>query len=171
MKQIICCLVALCFSVLAFCQDITGLWQGTLFNDSTKQSLEYEMLITKEKGKLIAFSHTWFLIDNKKYYGIKKVNVRLTKDGKIILQDAKLIDNNYPVSPLKDVYQLNILDRSNNAHEPALNGRFVTNRTKVYSELTGQVKLIKVSNYGQSDLLTYLQKKSKEMYVDIAVAR
>jgi len=171
MKPLICIVAAICLPALAFCQDITGLWQGTLFNDSTKQTLDYEIVITREKGKLIAFSHTWFVIDNKRYYGVKKLNVRTARDGKIILQDAKLVENNYPVAPLKDVYQLNILDLASNADEPQLTGRFVTNRTKIYSELTGQVSIKRVSKYGQSDLLTYLQKNSKETYVDIAVAR
>lgn len=168
MKPIICILAAICLPAMAFCQDITGLWKGTLFNDSTRQYLDYEIVITKEKGKLSGFSHTWFVIDNKRYYGIKKLHVRMARDGRIVLQDAKLVAHNYPVSPLKDVYQLDVLNLVNNASEQELSGTFVTNRTKVYRELTGQVSIKKAGLYAQSDLLTYLQKNSKETLVTVA---
>jgi len=168
MKPIVCILAAICLPAVAFCQDITGLWKGTLFNDSTKQSLDYEIVITKEKGKLSGFSHTWFVINNKRYYGVKKLNVRIAGDGKIVLQDTKLVEHNYPLSPLKDVYQLNVLDLVNNANEQELRGRFVTNRTRMYNELTGDVHIKKASHYAQSDLLIYLQKNSKETFVAVA---
>ena len=56
--------------------DITGLWKGTLYNDTTKKNYRYEIGISEEKGKLTGFSHTWFLFDDKQYYGVKKVKVK-----------------------------------------------------------------------------------------------
>jgi hypothetical protein len=41
--------------------DITGLWKGTLYNDTTQQYNQYEVAISKEKGKLTGFSHTWMI--------------------------------------------------------------------------------------------------------------
>jgi hypothetical protein len=157
MKYFIPTLVALCLPVFALCQDITGLWKGTMYNDSTKQSLPYEVLISKENGKYTGYSHSWFAINDKNYYGIKKVKVRVAKDGKIIIQDAELIDNNYPVRP-DNVSQLNVLDLAGNGNEATLGGPFVTNRTKTYTELTGQISVKKVSMLTESKLLTYLQK-------------
>jgi hypothetical protein len=157
MKYFIPTLVALCLPVFALCQDITGLWKGTMYNDSTKQSLPYEVLISKENGKYTGYSHSWFAINNKNYYGIKKVKVRVAKDGKVIIQDAELIDNNYPVRP-DNVSQLNVLDLAGSGSETTLGGPFVTNRTKTYTELTGQISVKKVSMLTNSELLTYLQK-------------
>jgi len=158
MKPITLILVVLCCPVFALCQDITGLWKGTMTNDLTKQPLEYEIVISKEKGKYSAFSHTWFVIDDKKYYGIKKINVRVAKDGKIVLQDAALIENNYPVTPLKNVYQLNVLDLVNSGAESMLNGIFVTNSSKDYKGLTGSISVRKVNLLSQSYLMQYLNK-------------
>ena len=67
MKALIQIMVALCCPMMVFCQDITGLWKGTMYNDSTKQSLPYEIFITKDNGKLTGYSHSWFLINEKKY--------------------------------------------------------------------------------------------------------
>ncbi len=105
MKYFIPLVVAICCPVFAFCQDITGLWKGSMFNDSTQQFLDYEIVISKEKGKLTGYSRTSFVLDNQKYYGVKKMNVRVAKDGKIIMQDMKIVENNYPGGPNKNMIQ------------------------------------------------------------------
>ena len=145
MKNITLVMVALCFPIFAFCQDITGLWKGTLHNDSTQQSLDYEIVISKKNGKYSGFSHTWFVVDDKKYYGIKKINVRIAKDGKIIMQDASLVEDNYPILPSKNIMQLNVLDLANTGDETSLAGLFVTNRTKNFHEHSGRINIKKVN--------------------------
>ena len=159
MKYFIPLMVAICCPFSVFCQDITGLWKGTMFNDSTQQDLPYEVVINKENGKYAGYSHSWFLIEGKKYYGIKKIKVRVAKDGKVILQDAELIDNNYPVSP-DNVAQLNVLDITSSGGETTLNGPFVTHRTKNYTALTGRINIKRVNASTESLLTSYLQKSS-----------
>ncbi len=169
MKYLRYLIVALCCCPMAvFAQDITGLWKGTMYNDSTKQSYEYEIVISKEKGKYSGFSHTWFIIDEKKYYGVKKVKVSIAKNGKVIIVDDQLIDNNYPVTPNKYVRQLNILDLAAKGADVVLNGLFLTNATKDFREFTGQVNVKRESQYSQSDLMQYLQKNTKEYGFTVA---
>jgi hypothetical protein len=162
MKYFIYLMVALFCPMFAFCQDITGLWKGTMVNDSTKQSLEYGIVISKKNGKYTGFSHTWFVVNDKKYYGIKKINVRVAKDGKIVMQDAKLIEENYPMLPNKDICQLNVLDLANRGDQTTLNGLFVTNRTKERKEVTGRISIKKVNPTSESDLVQYLEKTSAD---------
>ncbi len=162
MKRFSFILAILCLPALAFCQDITGLWKGTMFNDSTKQSLPYEIIILKDKDKYSGFSHTWFIIDNKKYFGIKKLKVNIAKDGKIVIQDAELLSNNYPEGPNKNVKQLNVLDLSNNGKEIILSGPFVTNRTKNYAELTGQINIKRVGDFNNNNAMQHLQKNNEK---------
>jgi hypothetical protein len=163
MKYLIPVIVAICFPMMVFCQDITGIWKGTMYNDSTQQSLDYEIVITKEKGKLTGFSHTSYIINDKKYYGIKKVNVRVAKDGKIVFQDAKLLENNYSSLQNKNVIQLNVLDLANSGNDSFMDGIFVTNRSKEYQALTGRMSIKKVNPLVvQSDLIKYLQKNAEQ---------
>jgi len=162
MKHFIYLMVALCSPMVVFCQDITGFWKGTMFNDSTQQSLQYEIVISKKNGKYTGFSHTWFLVNDKKYYGIKKINIRIAKDGKIIMQDAKVIEENYPMLPNKDIYQLNVLDLARLGDETTLVGLFVTNRTKQRRELTGRISIKKVTPSSESDLVQYLEKNNND---------
>src|SRR5688500_1547467 len=96
LKTLVVLLCVLPFSVLAQTSlandnDITGLWTGTLFSDTTGNYSSYEIAISKDKGKYIGFSHTWFNIRGQQYYGVKKVNIRRATDGKIIIVDDQLI--------------------------------------------------------------------------------
>ena len=165
----ILCLI-LFFSIQLFAQkplpedmDITGLWKGTMYNDSTQQILEYEIVISKEKGKYNGFSHTSYSINGQKYYGIKKINVRVAKDGKVVMQDAKWVENNYPGEQNKNVLQLNVLNVANSGDESFMDGLFVTNRSKSYNALTGRMSIKKVNpQVAQSELMKYIQKNAAE---------
>jgi len=143
-------------------RDITGLWKGTLYNDTTKQFYWYEIAITQEKGKLSGYSHTWFLLGDKRYYGLKKVKVKKSKDGKIIIEDNGLISNNYPVEPAKNVRQLNVLTLYGTEDNISLEGPFSTNQTKEYNSLTGNISLKRQEDYWQTDLLPHLQELGLE---------
>ena len=162
MKNFTLLMVVLCSPIFVFCQDLTGLWKGTMYNDSTKQSLQYEIVIKKERGKLTGYSHTTYVINDKKYYGIKKINIRIAKDGKIVMQDVKLVDNNLPELPSKNVIQLNVLDLATAGEYASLDGLFVTNRSKDYLALSGRINMKRVNPLSQSDLVTYLDKNSAE---------
>ncbi|MBL7703415.1 MAG: hypothetical protein JNM14_14285 [Ferruginibacter sp.] len=158
MKYLLPVMAALCCPMMAFCQDITGLWKGTIYNDSTKQSLEYEIVISKEKGKFTGYSHTSYVINGTQYYGVKKINVRIAKDGKIVMQDAKWIENNYSSNQHKNVIQLNVLDLASAGEQHFMDGLFVTNQSKGYQALTGRISLKKEDPLlAQAQLKKYLQ--------------
>lgn len=137
--------------------DITGLWKGTLYNDSTQRYYRYEIGIGEEKGKLSGFSHTFFLKDDKEFYGVKKVKIKRV-DGKVIIEDDGLLANNYPESPAKGVRQLNILTLEIKDSIMILSGPFTTNRTKKYAPLTGTINLQRKNDFWQSALVPHLQE-------------
>jgi hypothetical protein len=163
MKKIQLLLVAFCCPFIVFCQDISGLWTGTLHNDSTGLDYQYEIGITKEKGRYAGFSHTWFSIDGKQYFGVKKLKIRIANDGKIVILDDELLASNYPVQPNKDVRQLNVLSFQSSGNDALLDGPFETNRTKEYKALTGHVRVTKRKDILKSDLVPHLQQISKNI--------
>lgn len=142
-------------------KDITGLWKGTIFNDSTQKFYNYEIGISKEKGKYTGFSHTWFVIGDTQYFGVKKLLVKIAGDGKIITEDDGLIAHNYPIPPNKGVRQLNILTLDASESMMKLTGPFNTNRTKNYHVLTGNVALQRKNDFWQSSLVPHLQELGK----------
>lgn len=153
-----------CIPLMAAAQekDITGLWKGTLYNDSTQKYYKYEIGISKEKGKYSGFSHTWFLIGDTQYFGVKKVTVKIAGDGKVIVEDNGLIAHNYPIPPSKGVRQLNILALDASDSLMSLTGPFTTNRTKDYLPLTGNISLQRKNDFWQSSLVPHLQELGKD---------
>ena len=143
-------------------EDITGLWSGTLYSDTTKQYCKYEIVIIKDKGKYTGFSHTWFNIDGKQYYGVKKINIKKATDGKIIILDDELLVNNYPQLAGKNIRQLNILTLETADSVFTLKGPFVTNRTKEYQLLTGSISLQRNTDFWQSALIPHLKQLGRE---------
>lgn len=137
---------------------ITGLWTGTLSSDSSQQNYKYEIAISEKDGKYNGYSHTWFIIEGKEYFAIKKVSIKMAKDGKVIVLDEALISHNLPELPVKYSKQLNVLDLNSSNTKTSLEGIFVTNRTKQYQSLTGSVKLKYSENFSQSALLPSLKK-------------
>ena len=168
MKTILLAIVAFAIPVLLPAQDITGLWKGQMKNDSTGQVQDYEVYISKVKGKYTGYSHTWFEFDGEKYYGVKKLKINIARDGKIVLLDAELKENNYPFID-KNIKQLNVMDLTTTDADPALTGIFVTNCTKSYYELTGTVSLTKTAAYAASDLMRFLEKESNGAGASTAV--
>jgi hypothetical protein len=137
--------------------DITGLWKGTIYNDTTQKYYRYEIGISEENGKLSGFSHTFFLVEDKEFYGVKKVKIK-KEAGKIIIEDAGLIANNYPEKPPKGVRQINVLTLEIKDSIMTLSGPYSTTRTKLYSSLTGYVNLQRKNNFRQSALVPHLQE-------------
>ena len=138
-------------------QDITGLWKGTLYNDSTQQFLRYEIAISEHKEKLSGYTHIFYIVDDKEYYGIKKVKVRRV-DDKIVLQTDELIANNFPATHEKGIRQVDVLTLEMQDSVMSLKGPFHTIRTKEYASLTGSISVQRKSDYRQSALVPHLEE-------------
>jgi len=142
-------------------QDLTGLWKGTLYNDTTKKTLHYELAISKEKGDLVGYSYTEFDFDGKIGIGVKKVKIKM-KDGKVFIEDVELIDNSYPVNPPKNIHQYSVLTLQNTDTVRTLAGTWNTNITKFYSRpVTGTLTVQRKSDY----IPTYITEKLDEVRV------
>ena len=138
--------------------DITGLWKGTMYNDTTQLNYRYEIAISQnEKGKLSGFSHTYFILDNKEYHGVKKI--RIKRDGdEITTTDIELIANNYPIKPPKGVHVSNTLRFEIKDGTMLLSGAFSTNRTKEYAPATGFIRVERKTNFHESALIPHLEE-------------
>lgn len=163
-RFIIFCFV-LFFSAQLFAQpasladrDITGLWKGYMYNDTTKLNYRYEIAISENsKGKLSGFSHTYFILDDKEYHGVKKIKIK-REGNEVITQDVELIVNNYPIKPPKGVHVLNTLKFEIKDNVMILSGMFATNRTKQYAPATGFIHVERKNDFRQSALIPHLQE-------------
>lgn len=93
-------------------QDITGVWTGTLYSDST-QFIRYELAISEYNGRLSGYSHTIFVIDNVENIGVKSIKIK--KAGKeFFVEDDELVYNNYTSPPPEGIKQYSKLVLSQN---------------------------------------------------------
>jgi len=151
-------LYAIVFSQSSPAVDMTGLWTGLMYNDSTNLNYRYEIAISEKNGKLTGYSQTFFIIDGKEFYGLKKI--RISIDGnKVITQDLKLVENNYPstVKIPKGVYVINALNFERKDDVMILSGLFETNRTRYYRPVTGYIHVERKAEFKESPLVKQLK--------------
>ena len=149
--------------------DITGLWKGTLYHDSTKQFYKYEIAISEEKGKMFGYSHTWYNDSDNHYFVVKKLKIK-RKDDKIIIEDVDIVAYNYPGPALKSVKRIHILSLQVQDSILTLSGPFSTNRTKTYAPATGTISLQRRNDYRkQSDLVPHLKELNLENQLSFVV--
>jgi hypothetical protein len=128
------------FPLRLFSQDVSGVWTGYMYNDTTQQNVQYELAINDSKGKLSGYSHTVFIIDSIKNIGVKSVKIK-TKNGHYYIVDDKFVYNNYTEPPAEGVKQFSFLTFSENDSAEVLSGIWRTNATKIYKPLTGTIFL------------------------------
>ncbi|UEG50800.1 hypothetical protein LK994_04840 [Ferruginibacter lapsinanis] len=138
-----------------FSQDITGLWVGALYNDTTKRYHPYELALSEENGKLSGYSSTIFEIDGKKELGIKKLKIR-KKGDQLFIEDAGLFFDTYSARPPKGVHQLTAVSLSVEDTIMVLSGKWSTNRTIKYLPFSGTVRLQRKSDYKSAELFKKL---------------
>ena len=147
--------ILLFLPVKLLAQDISGVWIGYLYNDTTKQNIHYELAISEFKGKPTGYSHTTFVIDSVENIGVKSVTIK-EKNGHFYIVDDKLIFDNYPEPPAKGVKQFSFLSLSENDHVQVLSGIWRTNATREYRPLTGSIYLEKRNTPEEALVVTKL---------------
>ncbi|HEU5054032.1 MAG TPA: hypothetical protein VFT78_13020 [Hanamia sp.] len=130
------------FPLKTFSQDLSGVWVGYMYNDTTQQTIHYELAINDVNGKTSGFSHTTFVIAGVKNIGVKEVKVRAKKD-KVYVEDEKFVYDDYTEPAAKGVKMFSFLTLSKNDSAEVLSGIWRTNATRIYNPLTGSIFLEK----------------------------
>ncbi len=154
-------LLLLFFPVQLFAQDITGLWKGELYVDSTKKYLPYEIAISEVKGRLVGYSHITFEENGKMETGIRDITIK-RKDDEVTIEDVSLIDNSFSFIPPKNIKKTMVLTLSTDDTIMVLKGDWSTNRTKRFLSATGSATLRRKSDFKAS----VLYKRLTELKLD-----
>lgn len=153
MKNILPYLLILCFKASA--QDVSGLFSGILVNDSTKKIQNYELALSEYKGKITGYAYTTFVVNDTFYYSVKRI--KATKEnGTLIVEDVKLLANNFPTERSKGVRVLNTIPLPQQDSIMELKGTWRTNQTRVYYSIHGALDLKKNNDSLRSPLISHL---------------
>jgi hypothetical protein len=151
------------FILLFFCtslataqkQDVTGLWKGEIYVDSTKQYLPYEIAVSENKGKLTGYSRIIFLEEGKEEAGFE--NISLTWEGnKLIINDEGFFEHSFSRKPSKRVKKEMTLSLAITDNEMLLQGSWKTNRTRFYLVATGTTLLKRKKDFQETALFKKL---------------
>ena len=143
-----------------FAQDLTGVWTGTMYNDTTRKFIPFEITISEEKGKLSGYSHTTWKPDNVDdivNIGIKEIKLKRKKD-KLYFEDEKWVYNNYSEPPPKGVKVFSLLNIETGDSGIILSGPFNTNPTKDYAPATGSIRLQRKNDFAATKIIPKLQE-------------
>ena len=163
MKNLIYILLFL--SIKSSAQDISGLYSGTLTNDSLKMIQNYELALSEYKGKITGFSYITFVMNDTFYYGIKRVEAT-RENGELVVLDVKMLMNNYPQRVDKGVHLINKIPLSQLDGVKQENGRWETTKTKKFYSISGDMSLKKDDDSTHSSLIAHLKELDIVNYQD-----
>lgn len=153
-------LVLLLLSPLFFYgQSLTGLWVGSISNDSTtvRKDQSFEIALTEYRGKVYGYSRSEFIVDNVLYYVVKRV--KGTIDGDICeVVDDEIIAFNFPTKLDKGVKVTSTFKRNKEENVWQLEGTWKTNATKKYYAVTGKVGLEEEKDLTASKIFPHLEE-------------
>lgn len=149
-------ILLICISSFAQ-KKVGGFYKGTLFNDSTKMTQQYELALAQYRGKVMGYSYVTFIVRDTFYYGIRKIKAKIEGDS-LIVEDDKMIANNFPESPAKHVNRTMVIPFNGQDSLASINGRWTTNKTKFYYSVPGSVEASKSSDSSGSALFAHLKE-------------
>ncbi len=156
MKKIFFLLSAFSF-LCTHAQFVSGLYSGTLVNDSTKKIQQYEFALSEYRDKITGYSYTTFVVNDTFYYSIKRIKAT-KKNNQLIIEDDKMLANNFPESPAKRVRQTSIIDLNTTDTLVNATGKWATNQTKVYYSLHGMADAKRNNDSSRSALIGHLKE-------------
>ncbi len=162
-------LVFLLFFPLAFHaqKTLTGLWIGTLSNDSTtvRKDQSFEIALTQYKEKVYGYSRSSFIVNDTLYYILKRVKGKIDGDVCEIKDDA-IVSYNFRGRIDKGVRVVTTFKRSQQDSSWYLTGDWKTNQTKKYYSITGKVELKEEANYDKSKIFPHLEELTMDKDVE-----
>jgi len=143
------------FALIA--QNIHGLWSGTMVNDSTHRTQNFELGLSEYRGKITGYTYTTFIDNDTFYYSIKRIKAE-RKDGKLVIEDDEMVGNNFPERAAKHVKQTTVFPLINDSTIDVTKGKWSTNQTKKYYSIGGSTTVREQNDETQSDLMAHLQE-------------
>lgn len=154
----LCALVSiLLISLFSSAQKVGGFYKGTLFNDSTKMTQQYELALAEYRGKIMGYSYVTFVANDTFYYGIRKIRAKIEGDS-LVVEDDKMIANNFPEAPAKHVNRTVTIPFNGQDSLVSVNGKWKTNKTKIYYSVPGSVEASKSNDSSGSALFAHLKE-------------
>ncbi len=142
-----------------FGQSLTGLWTGTLSNDSStvRKDQLFEIALTEYKGKVYGYSRSEFIVNDTLYYIVKRVKGTINGDVCEVTDDD-IIAYNFRGKLDKGIKVTSTFRRNQDDGNWYLAGNWKTNATKRFYSVTGKVDLGQEKDLAASKLFPHLEE-------------
>lgn len=159
MKTIRLTILLLFIPTVFFGQTLTGLWTGTLTNDSTtiRRDQSFEIVLTQYKNKVYGYSRSTFFVHDTLYYIVKRVTG--TVEGDVCqVKDDEIVKHNFPRKPEKGVKVVSTFHRNKQDSLWYLDGDWKTTESKRYYSISGKISLKPETDPEKSKLIPHLEE-------------
>lgn len=155
-KKIIILLLLGLSSVCLHAQNTTGIWKGTMYDDTTKLYMPCEIVITEKNGFVSGYSYVTHEQDGKQVQLLKKIKLNfrgnnLGFDDMVVL----LGDSSFPEAKQTKLSFATAITGSGVAL--AMNGIWKTAKSNTGKKRTGTLSLYKVDDFTEAEVFTQLQ--------------
>jgi hypothetical protein len=140
-------------------KTLTGLWTGTLTNDSStvRRDQSYEIVLTQYKNKVYGYSRSTFIVNDTLYYIMKRV--KGTIDGNVCeVKDDEILSFNFRGKLDKGVKVSHTFSMNSVDSTWTLSGDWTTNKTKKFYAVTGKVDLKDEPDISKSKIFPHLEE-------------
>ena len=156
-KKILIQFLFLLFPFLSFAQDITGVWKGELFVDSTKKYYPFELSISEYKGRYTGYSRISFEENGIRQVVFRDHTIKI-KDNEIIIEDDNQLVKASSISQPKEVKKVMIVNLSMLDSIMQLKGNWHTNKTRRYLAASGSVKMQRKIDFKSTEIFKKLNE-------------
>lgn len=154
-------------------KSLTGLWVGTLDNDSAtvRKDQAFEIALTEYRGKVYGYSRMTFTVNDTLYYIIKRVKGKI-EDEICQVKDDEIIRHNFPRQPDKGVKLISTFRRNLEDSIWKLDGDWKTTESKRhgYYSISGKISLSSEPDFSKSKLFPHLEELNLDKDVAFYVA-
>lgn len=142
-----------------FAQSLSGLWVGSLHNDSAtiRKDQSFEIALTEYKDKVYGYSRSEFIVNDTLYYIVKRVKGAIAGDVCEVTDD-EIVSYNFRGRLDKGVKVTSTFRRNKTDSTWYLEGTWKTNVTKKYYAVTGKVGLEEEKDLYASKILPHLEE-------------
>ena len=140
-------------------KNLTGLWIGTLSNDSTttRKDQSFEIALTQYKEKVYGYSRMNFIVNDTLYYIVKRVKGSIENDVCEVTDD-EIIKHNFPRKPDKGVKLISTFRRNSEDSIWRLDGEWKTTQAKKYYSISGKISLQSEPDITRSKIIPHLEE-------------
>jgi hypothetical protein len=152
--RLLCLALMLAPKFLFAQQDITGLWKGQIYDDTTQKYIPYEIAISVNNGKLDGYSYaTTKDSTGKDQVGLRSIKIK-QKGDKIEIEDVDLVASTYSIAPTRVKKHMHLTFGIKDSIM-VMSGTWATNwahNNKIYP-VTGSVTLQRKNDQWESEPL------------------